>query len=273
MDKFVENIVDSVLGASAKPDDGLSRPNYQRRKTQSRLIVSEITPPSDASGDAAPTAADPCPAIRRASLAAMVPCQAAEPPAQPARQGCRCQSSGATFQQVDDAPRSLGDVLSIRLRGGESIVSISVLCADTGRLVASDELLDRHHIGPEAITYATVGQRELLIAFAADAATATALLGELRTLWQGCANCGQGALSPAPSSKLLNHLGIARRGALGIVEGRNAAEVTAALGVYLKSAAKTDVRLIERAACLHGSLDAVRSGVELLNSIMATIRR
>ncbi|QTF08593.1 hypothetical protein HC231_12265 [Brenneria izadpanahii] len=273
MDKFVENMVASILGPSAKQDVVISRPNYQRRKTQSRLVVTEMTPESNAPLKTEAAAADPYPPMRRVSLAAMIPCQSADEAAQPAGKGCRCQSPGAVFHQVDDAPRALGEVLGIRLRGGESVVSISAACPDTGRLVASDELLVRHHIGPEVMTYATVGQRELLIAFGADAATAAGLLDELRALWQGCSTCGQSALSPAPSTKLLNHLGIARRGAIGVVEGNSAADVAAALGVYLKTDAKTDVRLINRAAFLHGGIDAVRNGVEQLNSIMATMKR
>ncbi len=281
MDEFVERIVANVLGAMPGQGDSIARPNYQREKARRRLVIGDVEPKPASGGVRVPPAAgsDSLPSLRRVALAATVPSPV------PAAAGCRQAACGqrveggqavpvVSVRTVDDPPRALSEVLGIRWRAGDTVAAASVERSRLVHLIAADAILARSGIAPEAMAFSVGAERTLLFRFAGEAARVAAALDEIRAVWEeGRSGPCHVALSPTPSPKLLVHLNIGRKSALGVLDDVDAAQAVSVVGEYVRAGGKADLRLLDRAVLVIADAETVRKGVEQMKSMFPAVGR
>lgn len=274
MDKFVKDVVASVLGNPKANPSPLSRPNYQRQRAQQRLIVTNVTPtrvqptPMPAASSTH-TATEHTAAVRRASMAALIPSATIDKKAGAACSGCSCSSSSTTLRKMVTPPRQLGEVLGIRYCEGDSIITASTRCADITSLIATDDVLIHQGVQPDAIAYGALNDRTWTLSFSAPSTLADALESQISALWQHGSSCGKAVVASTPSARLLHQLGIHRQGAIAALNGKTAADVALALSEYLKMPHRTTIHLLHHTAILQGSEPEVSAGIEALSAIMS----
>lgn len=280
MDKFVKDVVASVLGTPKVTPSAVTRPNYQRQKAQQRLVVTDVTPtPSYQTTPVTQgthVSTEPTAAVRRASMAALIPSTAVDTPARASCSGtncsgtnCSCSSSSTTLRKMVTPPRMLSEVLGIRYREGDSIVSLSTKCAEITSLIATDDLLIHQGVLPDAISYGALSDNAWQLSFSASPAQADALEPQLQSLWQNCSACGKTIVACGPSARLLHQLGINRPGAIAAVNGKTAADVVFALSEFLKTPRRANVYLVHHTAILQGDKEEISVGIEELNTIIS----
>lgn len=276
MDKFVKDVVASVLGTPKPSSSTVVRPNYQRQKAQQRLVIEDITPShqkhttSAVSLNPIAKTAEPAAALRRTSMAALIPTVPADATPHSTCSQCTCSSS-VTLHRLETPPRMLGELLGLRYCEGDSIISMSTQCTEITALIATDDLLIHQNVQPDAISYRTSNNHAWTLSFSAPTTLADKLEPQLRSLWQHCTSCGKSVTACAPSAKLLHQLGIPRQGAIGAVNGKSAADIAFALNSYLKVPHKINIYLFDHTAILQGNEEEINAGIEELSSIISRL--
>ncbi len=280
MDEFVERIVANVRGTVTAPDGAIARPHYQREKARGRLVISDVVPKPEVVAVRASryAGADSLPSLRRVALAAAVPSPvpaetACRKSACAGKPGCWAETAAVSVHTVDEPPRALSEMLGIRWRADDAVAAASVERSRLLHLIAADDILVRTAIPPEAMAFSVGPDRTLLLRFAGETAKVAAALGEIRSAWEARPSSCRVALSPMPSPKLLAHLGVGRRSAVGVLDDVDPARAVAVVGDYVKAGGKAELRLLDGAVLLIGSAEQVREGAEQMKTMFLAMSR